>query len=155
MKCENDGEPATYEMVMVTVTGGTTTMPYCTRCAAGLADMLFANNDSSFAGPGEVIEVVSFRLLKAEVYRSMAADPDRREWSNPCHPGEFICLLVTGRDGESYSVGTRVDTDPIVWSDVSVEAIEMTREVLRARGLVEIEMIGDGRDHAEYVRKEV
>lgn len=150
--CENDYNLATYEVTMTDVIGRVYVMPYCDRCTAGIADQVFSNNDASFAGPDGVIETLTFRLLKAEVYRTMAADPARRDWCNPCLPGEFICVLTTGRDGESYSVGERRDERPIRWCEVPVEDIVVTRTSLRKLGLIEIEMIADGRPNPEYRR---
>jgi hypothetical protein len=149
-RCDNCEGFAHYEVVMTTVMGEASSFHHCAACSFHLGGWVFPNNDASFAGPENVVETITFRLLAAEQFRSMATDPQRRSWTAPCHPREFICLMVTGRDGDSLEVGVRYSDEPISWYQESLDHLDAVRARHRGEGLREIEMIPDNRDHVEF-----
>ena len=74
MTCDICNGPAAYEVTHVSVMGKESGRQIvCVADAVTAASWVLSNNDEGFAGPGEVIETLTFRLLDPDRYRAMVA----------------------------------------------------------------------------------
>jgi len=68
--CENHtDQAATYWVSMTDIMGRTSILPYCTNCTRSILDMIYGNNDESFAGPTQVIASTKVTMMAPELHK--------------------------------------------------------------------------------------